>query len=338
MKNKTRILTLFAVAALVICSSCGSKSNENSKSSSQISSRIQTSSVASIEELSSSEISSNQSSQISISSEISSFESSEAAQTVAPSSQIEQSSSESISSEQTSSIVISEELKALDNTRKGWGPGKVSNHQPPAYAVSCNELYKEYNALFVGGDNKNVYLTFDEGYENGYTAPILDTLKQKNVKAVFFVTYDYVKRNPELVKRIIDEGHILGNHSWSHPSMPSLTEDKMISEIMKLHNLVKDNYGYEMKYFRPPMGEFSPKTLAITSQLGYKSVFWSFAYVDWNTDNQPDEANSLERICNATHNGAIYLLHAVSRTNCNILGSVIDNVKQQGFTWAEFNL
>ncbi len=318
MKRKT--LTMLLAVLLVTCSSCSGKKAE------------ETSSI----NLNSSEQSSNTES-VAVSSEIPKKESSEIQETVAPAS----SSSAlppSSSSSKVSSIQVLEDIKQLDNTKIGWGPGKVVDHKAPSYALSSNELYRDYDAIFVGNDSKNIYLTFDEGYENGYTAPILDTLKNKDVKAVFFVTYDYVNRNPELVKRMIDEGHILGNHSWSHPSMPSLNEEKMVNEVMRLHNLVCEKFNYEMKYFRPPMGEFSKKSLAVCKQLGYKSVFWSFAYVDWNMDNQPDEAKSLERVSSAAHPGAIYLLHAVSKTNSNILADVIDNVRAQGYTFSEFNL
>lgn len=239
---------------------------------------------------------------------------------------------------QPTSSDSSADLNTLDNTCVGWGPGSEKNHARPSSAVSYNQKYKAYNAVFIGEDTKKVYLTFDEGYENGYTAPILDTLRDKKVKAVFFVTYDYVKRNPELVRRMIDEGHTLGNHSWSHPSIPSCSIEEAREEIMKLHNLVKEEFNYEMRLFRFPMGEFSEKMLAVCKQCGYQSVFWSFAYVDWNVDNQPDEKAALQKIENGTHNGAVYLLHAVSKTNNNILARAIENVKKQGYTWSEYDL
>ena len=227
---------------------------------------------------------------------------------------------------------------SLDNTCIGWGVGKTNANERPSYAESCNQKYKDYDALFIGEDNKNVYLTFDEGYENGYTATILDTLKDKKVKAVFFVTYDYVKKNPELVKRMIDEGHTVGNHSYSHPSMPSKTVDEAREEIMKLHNIVKSEFNYEMKLFRFPMGEYSSRMLSLCKDCGYTSVFWSFAYVDWKVDSQPIPSEALERATNGAHNGAIYLLHAVSSTNDIILGELIDNVAKSGYKWSELKV
>lgn len=224
-----------------------------------------------------------------------------------------------------------------DNTLRGWGPGgAVNDRNQPAGSVMYNNKFGSYDALFMAQGDKNIYLTFDEGYENGYTEKILNTLRDKGVKAVFFVTYDYVIRNPELVRRMIDEGHVLGNHSMKHLSMPSLSADAAAEEIAGLHQYVKDNFGYEMNLFRPPMGEFSERTLAVTKDLGYKSVFWSFAHKDWITDDQPDSAATLEKVTKALHPGAIYLLHAVSATNTQILGDFIDNARAAGYVISGF--
>ena len=225
----------------------------------------------------------------------------------------------------------------FDNTLRGWGPGgAVNERNQPAGSVMYNNKFGSYDALFMAEGDKNIYLTFDEGYENGYTEKILNTLRDKNVKAVFFVTYDYVTRNPELVRRIIDEGHVLGNHSMKHLSMPSLSAADAAEEIAGLHQYVKENFGYEMNLFRPPMGEFSERTLAVTKDLGYKSVFWSFAHKDWVTDDQPDPAAALEKTTKALHPGAIYLLHAVSATNTEILGDLIDNARAAGYVISGF--
>lgn len=224
-----------------------------------------------------------------------------------------------------------------DNTLRGWGPGgAVNDRNQPAGSVMYNNKFGSYDALFMAEGDKNIYLTFDEGYENGYTEKILNTLRDKGVKAVFFVTYDYITRNPELVRRMIDEGHVLGNHSMKHLSMPSLSADAAAEEIAGLHQYVKDNFGYEMNLFRPPMGEFSERTLAVTKDLGYKSVFWSFAYRDWVTDDQPDPESALEKATKSLHPGAIYLLHAVSSTNTQILGDFIDNARAAGYVISGF--
>ena len=178
---------------------------------------------------------------------------------------------------------------------------------------------------------KEKYLTFDEGYEAGYTPKILDVLKQNNVKATFFITAHYLNTQSDLVKQMIDEGHIVGNHTVNHKSMPSLTQEQINSEVMDLHKAIYSKFEYEMKYLRPPMGEYSQKTLAVTNSLGYTTVMWSFAYEDWNEKSQPDEEKSKQKILNNVHNGEIMLLHGNSKTNTNILDSIIKQIKQMGY-------
>ena len=180
-------------------------------------------------------------------------------------------------------------------------------------------------------EKKNIYLTFDEGYEAGYTPKILDVLKQNNVKATFFITAHYLNTQSDLVKQMIDEGHIVGNHTVNHKSMPSLTQEQINSEVMDLHKAIYSKFEYEMKYLRPPMGEYSQKTLAVTNSLGYTTVMWSFAYEDWNEKSQPDEEKSKQKILNNVHNGEIMLLHGNSKTNTNILDSIIKQIKQMGY-------
>lgn len=234
------------------------------------------------------------------------------------------------------SPAVTVQLDALDNTKHGWGQGKQvdSDHRP----LSCTKFqdkYGKYDAIFIKDNTKNIYLTFDEGYENGYTSKILDVLKEKQVPAVFFVTYDYVKRNPELVRRMIAEGHVVGNHTYTHPSMPTLSLAKASNEIMALHQYVKESFNYTMTLFRPPMGEFSDRTLALTQSLGYKSVFWSFAYVDWDTNNQMGFDKAYTKAVGGLHNGAVYLLHAVSKDNAEILGPFIDEAAKEGYAFAK---
>lgn len=224
------------------------------------------------------------------------------------------------------------DIAKLSNKKNGWGQGtQVDKDNRPISCDTFQSKYGQYNAVFIKENNKNVYLTFDEGYENGYTSKILDVLKEKKAPAVFFVTYDYAKRNPDLIKRMIAEGHIVGNHSYTHPSMPTVSLEKASEEITKLHDYIKENFNYTMTLFRPPMGEYSEQTLALTKELGYQSVFWSFAYKDWDTKNQPDETTALKKTVDAVHGGAVYLLHAVSQTNTNILGGFIDGVRTKGF-------
>ena len=239
---------------------------------------------------------------------------------------------------------IEEEISEIDvsnlsNSKKCWGQGyNVNEKNQPISSIEYNNLYGKYDAYFIGEKEKCIYLTFDEGYENGYTAQILDILKEKKVSAVFFVTYDYVKRNDELIKRMINEGHIIGNHSWSHPSMPDLSTENCKLEITKLHDYMLENYNYEMKYIRPPRGEFSERTLAITKNLGYKTILWSFAYKDYDVNNQPDNNKAFARVAESIHDGAIYLLHAVSKTNTEILSDVIDEWRNKGFTISNLDI
>lgn len=218
----------------------------------------------------------------------------------------------------------------LSITKIGWGLGKETDGENrPLDAVNAEERYQAFGARFLPS-GKKICLTFDEGYENGYTAAILDVLKEKGKKAVFFVTYDYCRTSPELVRRMIDEGHTVGNHSYTHPSMPDCSENEMIEEVTVLHDYVAAQFGYEMTLFRFPKGEFSENALSVVQKLGYTGVFWSFAYSDWDTSAQPDPTEALKKIKASTHSG-IYLLHAVSSTNAEILGELLDHWESEGY-------
>lgn len=231
------------------------------------------------------------------------------------------------------STAFAEEWTDYDNRKVAWGLGPtVDSYNRPVDAVTAQKQYEDLQGLFVGeADKQRLWLTFDEGYENGCTARILDTLKEKNVKAVFFVTLDYAKANPELMRRMIDEGHTVGNHTCTHPSLPECSPEKMREELADLHRYVKDNFGYDMYVMRPPKGEFSERVLACARELGYTTVLWSFAYQDWMTDAQPDPSFAFDKITSKTHNGAVVLLHAVSETNTAILGDVIDYWRNSGY-------
>jgi peptidoglycan-N-acetylmuramic acid deacetylase len=177
----------------------------------------------------------------------------------------------------------------------------------------------------------------DEGYENGYTSGILDTLKEKGVQCTFFITKQYLDKNEKLVKRMIDEGHIVGNHTVSHPSLPTISNEKVLYEIKTLHDAVLDKFSYKMTYFRTPSGEFSETVLSIINSLDYKTVFWSFAYRDWETDNQKGTEYALNTVTNGIHNGCILLLHAVSKDNANALPTIIDSLKNKGYNFSSLN-
>lgn len=230
------------------------------------------------------------------------------------------------------------ELAGLSEAKIGWGLGRHTDAlNRPTDAIAAQSKYAHLGAIFIDAETDNkIYLTFDEGYENGFTPPLLDALKDRDMKATFFVTHDYARSEPALIRRMIDEGHELANHSFSHPSFPGLSDERVEAEIMRLHDYVKENFNYEMRLIRFPMGEFSERVLAVTANLGYRSVFWSFAYVDWQVDNQPAPVEALAKITAATHPGAVILLHAVSATNAEILPDLLDYWTENGFELALF--
>ena len=235
------------------------------------------------------------------------------------------------------------EISSFSSKKICWGQGvNFDSLNRPRDAVNSQLQYGELGGFFIDlneadanaqsePEKKKIYLTFDEGYENGYTGKILDTLKEKNVKAVFFITGDYAKREGELVRRMIQEGQVVGNHTWRHYSMPEKSLDTCREEIGLLHDYVKENYSYEMSVLRPPKGEFSEQTLALASEMGYTTCLWSFAYKDWDTNSPGDQAQSLKRLNDRLHCGGIYLLHAVSPTNAAILGDFIDSAREKGY-------
>lgn len=220
----------------------------------------------------------------------------------------------------------------LSNKKIEWGIKRNKEHEQPDVGSMNRQTLEKYDGICFGNEEKKeVVITFDEGYEAGYTPQILDTLKENNVKATFFITSHYVNTASDLVQRMIDEGHIVGNHTVNHKSMPEISDEEIENEVMKLHQSIYEKFGYEMKYIRPPKGEFSERTLAICQRLGYQNVMWSFAYVDWNENNQPNEEKSKKLILDYTHNGEIILLHGNSKTNTDILDSVIKGIKEQGY-------
>lgn len=227
--------------------------------------------------------------------------------------------------------------KSRSRINFGLGREKTAAGQP-ADAVFYSQRYGKYDADFIGPASGNsIRLTFDEGYENGYTASILDTLKEKNVRAVFFVTAHYVQANPDLVRRMIAEGHEVGSHSVSHPIFPNLSNSQALKEVMDLHRMLQREFGYDMRLFRFPTGAFCERDLALLQALGYRSVFWSFGYRDWDPDKQPGSRAAMQKLTQALHPGAIYLLHAVSRDNAAVLGSFIDLCRQRGYTVAPYD-
>ena len=189
-------------------------------------------------------------------------------------------------------------------------------------------------------DNKVVYLTFDAGYENGNVERILDVMKEKNVTGAFFILENLVVKAPDLVSRMADEGHLVCNHTADHVDVTGLDDiDQFRTELESLENVYRDATGRELaKYFRPPEGRFDRRTLEWASQIGYKTVFWSFAYADWDNGKQMSAAAAKKKILDNVHNGAVILLHPTSKTNADILGDVIDELKAQGYRFGTLDM
>ena len=224
--------------------------------------------------------------------------------------------------------------EAVSTKKIEWGIKRNDKHEQPDVGSENRKILEENNGICLGNkESKVIYLTFDEGYEAGYTPKILEVLKENDVKAAFFITAHYLNTEEDLVKQMIEEGHIVGNHTVNHKSMPSLTEEEIKKEVMDLHTAIYEKFGYEMKYIRPPKGEFSEKSIKYTNTLGYKTVMWSFAYEDWNEKKQPDEEKAKKKILDNLHNGEIMLLHGNSKTNTNMLDSIIKEAKEMGYVF-----
>ena len=234
------------------------------------------------------------------------------------------------------------DLAGLDTTPEGWGMGKVCDDlNRPELCLVYQERYKDYPVYFIGpwqeGDPNIIYLTLKMGWSNKWVNLSLDTLKEKGVKAVFFSTGNVLWENPETIDRVISEGHDLANHSMHHKmeGMPSLTVEQQEAEIMDMHEMALKDFGYEMHLFRFPSGEFDEQSLAIVNNCNYKSVFWSYTYIDWDRADQPDVMASVRDAVEHLHPGAIYCFHATSETSATMLGEFIDQVRANGY---EFEL
>lgn len=217
-----------------------------------------------------------------------------------------------------------------------WGIARKPGNVLPQADPGTPELLAKYGAKYVGDTTKKVvYLTFDEGYENGYTPLILDSLLKQNVKAIFFITGPYLKEHEDLVKRMVDEGHEVGNHTVHHPSLPSIGDKEVENELTTLSNSFKEKFGKDMKFLRPPKGEYSERTLYISNNLGYCNLFWSFAYDDWYKDKQRGTEYALNIVDKNLHNGAVLLLHAVSKDNANAMEGIITNARSKGYEFGD---
>ena len=216
-----------------------------------------------------------------------------------------------------------------------WGLSFQTEGQPPTGNVSAEEL-RRYNAFYVGDTAKpTIYLTFDAGYENGCTPAILDALAKHHTPACFFVVGNYIDTAPELVKRMVEEGHIVGNHTLHHPDMSAITDQAAFTaEITGLEEKFTALTGQPMqKFYRPPQGKFSEENLRQAQELGYTTVFWSLAYVDWYTDNQPTDEQAFAKLLPRVHNGAVVLLHSTSETNARILDELLTKWEELGYSF-----
>ncbi len=214
-----------------------------------------------------------------------------------------------------------------------WGLSFQTQGQTPQAPASARELAR-YGAAYVGDpEEKVLYLTFDAGYENGCTAKILDVLAAHEISAAFFLVGDYLERNPDLVRRMAQEGHTVGNHTMHHPDMSRLTDPAAFEqELTDMAALYRQITGEELaKFYRPPQGLYSEENLELAQKLGYHTVFWSLAYVDWNNDAQPTAEHAFSKLLPRTHNGAVVLLHSTSKTNAEILDSLLTQWEEMGY-------
>lgn len=224
--------------------------------------------------------------------------------------------------------------KNNDNIGYSWGMQRKTGNQPPLVDARLQNAL-EGKGFWIGDTSqKKIYLTFDCGWENGFTSHILDTLKEQQVPATFFLTGNYISRNPELVKRMAAEGHCLGNHSQTHRSFPTLSDGEIREELQAVNGAIYQLTGQQPYFFRPPNGEFDRRSLEIASEMGLKTLFWSLAYRDWEVDRQPGKEVAFHQVVDYVHNGAVILLHAVSQSNAEALGEIIEALKAAGYTFA----
>ena len=217
-----------------------------------------------------------------------------------------------------------------------WGLSFRQEGAPPVGNAGVDQL-RRYNAAYLGDTaDKVLYLTFDAGFENGCTDRILDTLKAHQVSAAFFLVGNYLERNPDLVRRMVEEGHIVGNHTMHHRDMSRLSDPETFArELKEMADLFRQVTGRELpKYYRPPQGIYSEENLKMAKDLGYKTVFWSLAYVDWQQDRQPTREQALAKLLPRTHNGAVVLLHSTSTTNAQILDELLTEWENRGYRFA----
>ncbi len=220
-----------------------------------------------------------------------------------------------------------------------WGLSFQQEGKPPVANASMDYL-KQYHAYYAEDtEDKVLYLTFDAGYENGNTAAILDALKKHNAPATFFLVGNYLETSPDLVKRMVEEGHNVGNHTYHHPDMSKISGKEVFEkELTDLESLFQQTTGQTMKkYYRPPQGKYSETNLKMASDMGYQTFFWSLAYVDWYEDKQPTKEEAFQKLLGRIHPGAIVLLHSTSKTNGQILDELLSKWEEMGYRFASLD-
>lgn len=230
-------------------------------------------------------------------------------------------------------MLLSTETVAESNSPHSWGFKKGNNGMPAEAGNVYDAMILKYGSLYKGDPSKkDIYLTFDNGYENGFTEKVLDVLKKQHVPATFFVTGHYLNSAPDLVKRMVKEGHIVGNHSWHHPDMTRITNEKIRDELEMVREKTEQLTGQKtMNYLRPPRGVFSERSMAVAKEEGYLHIFWSLAFKDWEVDRQKGAQYSYDQVMKQIHPGAILLLHTVSKDNADALELIIKDLKKQGY-------
>lgn len=233
-----------------------------------------------------------------------------------------------------SCILAANQVSAQGINPHSFGFKKSKDGKLPSIAQEgFMDMLQKHKAIFLGDtEKKELYLTFDSGYENGYMPGILDVLKEKKVPATFFVTGHFVQSQTQLLKRMVNEGHLIGNHSWSHPDMTQISDIQIKNELVKVSSEVsKLTEQQSMRFIRPPRGIFGQRMLKVCSELGYTNVFWSIAYKDWDVNQQRGSEYAYQSVMGQLHSGAVILLHSISSDNAGALGRIIDDSRQRGY-------
>ena len=231
--------------------------------------------------------------------------------------------------------------RGLPTVKKEHSYGVAKNGEPHDISKTAQKYFESTGYKAVCYDTKStekvLYLTFDCGWENGCTSKVLDTLKEKNVPAAFFCTLDHIKSSPELIARMINEGHTVGNHSAKHPNFAEISRQRMADEILTCENYLRENFGYSTKFFRFPEGAYNENALELVDSMGMTSVFWSCAYADWDVNNTKGKQHAFDKVTSRLHPGAVILLHSVSPDNAEALGDIIDFARSNGYEFKTLN-